>query len=50
MSKKKPKPIESLGPKPLFGGRAAYGLAFLSGFLYFVAFPGIALFLPRLVY
>ena len=30
------------GQKPLIAdGRVAYGLAFLSGFLYFVAFPGI---------
>jgi apolipoprotein N-acyltransferase len=27
--------------QPLLGGRAAYGLAFVSGFLYFVAFPGV---------
>lgn len=27
--------------QPLLGGRAAYGLAFLSGFLYFVSFPGV---------
>jgi apolipoprotein N-acyltransferase len=27
--------------QPLLGTRAAYGAAFLSGFLYFVAFPGV---------
>jgi len=28
-------------PVPILGGKAAYGFAFLTGFLYFLSFPGI---------
>ena len=37
------RPDRSPGLEPLVGDRMAYGLAFLSGLLYFLAFPGIDL-------
>jgi apolipoprotein N-acyltransferase len=39
--KKAAKPKKEPAPPGLVPNRIAYGLAFLSGFLYFVAFPGI---------